>query len=96
MNAAERKNEIISILIVRHHITVKELADEFDVAVRTIKNEIQALSFASFLYLSVSSFTSFFAHARTSSLVGPCSTISWSKVPSFRTIADDVLPLALT
>ncbi len=31
MNAAERRNEIISILIVRHHITVKELADEFDV-----------------------------------------------------------------
>ena len=46
MNAAERRNEIISILIVWHHITVKELADEFDVAVRTIKNDIQALSFA--------------------------------------------------
>ena len=50
MNAAERRNEIISILIVWHHITVKELADEFDVAVRTIKNDIQALSFAYPIY----------------------------------------------
>ncbi len=50
MNAAERRNEIISILIVRRHITTKELADEFDVAVRTIKNDIQALSFAYPIY----------------------------------------------
>ena len=37
MNAAERRNEIISILIVRHHATTKELASEFDVTVGTIK-----------------------------------------------------------
>ena len=50
MNAAERRNEIISILIVRHHATTKELAIEFDVNVRTIKNDIQALSFAYPIY----------------------------------------------
>lgn len=50
MNAAERRNEIISILLVRHHITAKELAGEFDVTVRTIKSDIQALSFAYPIY----------------------------------------------
>lgn len=50
MNAAERRNEIISILLVRHHITAKELAGEFDVTIRTIKNDIQALSFAYPIY----------------------------------------------
>ena len=50
MNAAERRNEIISILIVRHHITTKELAVEFDVSIGTIKSDIQALSFAYPIY----------------------------------------------
>ena len=48
MNAAERRNEIISILIVRHHATTKELASEFDVTVGTVKSDIQALSFVDF------------------------------------------------
>ena len=38
----------------------------------------------------------FFDHARTSSLVGLCSIKSCSKVPSLRTIMEDVLPLAFT
>ena len=50
MNAAERRNEIISILVVRHHITTKELASELDVSINTIKNDIQALSFAYPIY----------------------------------------------
>ena len=50
MNAAERRNEIISILIVRRHATTKELASEFDVTVGTIKSDIQALSFAYPIY----------------------------------------------
>lgn len=50
MNATERRNEIISILIVRHHATTKELASEFDVTVGTIKSDIQALSFAYPIY----------------------------------------------
>ena len=50
MNATERRNEIISILIVRHHATIKELASEFDVTVGTIKSDIQALSFAYPIY----------------------------------------------
>lgn len=50
MSAAERRNEIISILIVRHHVTTKELSGEFDVSVGTIKNDIQALSFAYPIY----------------------------------------------
>lgn len=50
MNAAERRNEIISILIVRHHMTTSELAVEFGVTVGTIKSDIQALSFAYPIY----------------------------------------------
>ncbi|MGN0357846.1 MAG: helix-turn-helix transcriptional regulator [Candidatus Fimousia sp.] len=44
MNTADRRVEIISILLVRRHVTAKELADEFHVTVRTIQNDIQALS----------------------------------------------------
>lgn len=45
MNAAERRAEIISILLVRRHITTDELAREFSVASRTIERDIQSLSF---------------------------------------------------
>ena len=44
MNTADRRAEIVSILLVRRRITAKELADEFNVTVRTIQNDIQALS----------------------------------------------------
>ena len=44
MNTADRRAEIVSILLVRSRITAKELADEFNVTVRTIQNDIQALS----------------------------------------------------
>lgn len=44
MNTADRRIEIISILSVRHHTTAKELAAEFGVTIRTIHNDIQALS----------------------------------------------------
>ena len=44
MNAAERRMEIISILTARRQTTAKELAEEFGVTVRTIHNDIQALS----------------------------------------------------
>ena len=44
MNTADRRAEIINILIVRRRITAKELAEEFNVTVRTIQNDIQALS----------------------------------------------------
>lgn len=50
MNAAERRNEIVSILIVRHHITTRELAGEFGVSVGTIKNDVQTLSFSYPIY----------------------------------------------
>ena len=36
MNTADRRAEIISILMVRRRITAKELAEEFNVTVRTI------------------------------------------------------------
>ena len=35
MNTADRRVEIISILLAKRHITAKELAVEFDVTVRT-------------------------------------------------------------
>ena len=44
MNTVDRRMEIISILLVRRCTTAKELAEEFDVTVRTIHNDIQALS----------------------------------------------------
>lgn len=44
MNTADRRAEIVSILLVKRRITAKELADEFNVTVRTIQNDIQALS----------------------------------------------------
>lgn len=44
MNTADRRIEIISILSVRRRTTAKELADEFGVTIRTIQNDIQALS----------------------------------------------------
>lgn len=44
MNTADRRAEIVSILLVRRRITAKELADEFNFTVRTIQNDIQALS----------------------------------------------------
>lgn len=50
MNTADRRAEIVSILLVRRRITAKELADEFNVTVRTIQNDIQALSLGFSIY----------------------------------------------
>ncbi len=50
MGAAERREQIISILIVRRHVTISELAYELDVAIRTVKRDIQALSFGYPIY----------------------------------------------
>ena len=44
MNTTDRRMEIINILIVRRRTTAKELAEEFGVTTRTIRNDIQALS----------------------------------------------------
>ncbi len=44
MNVAQRRTEIINILIVRRHTTANELAHEFGVSIRTINYDIQALS----------------------------------------------------
>ena len=44
MNTADRRMEIINILIVRRHTTTRELAEEFGVTTRTIRHDIQALS----------------------------------------------------
>ena len=48
MNTAGRRAEIISILMVRRRITAKELAEEFNVTVRTIQNDIQACQAAEY------------------------------------------------
>ena len=45
MDAAHRRKEILSILSAKGHITAKELAWDFGVAIRTIANDITALSF---------------------------------------------------
>ncbi len=44
MNTADRRSEIINILIVRRQTTAGELSEEFGVTVRTIQKDIQALS----------------------------------------------------
>lgn len=44
MNTTHRRQEIISILIVRRRATANELAQELGVSIRTIHYDIQALS----------------------------------------------------
>ena len=44
MNTTDRRMEIINILVVRRHTTARELAEEFGVTTRTIRNDIQDLS----------------------------------------------------
>ena len=55
------------------------LAGGLPVCMKWIKTVLASFSF---LYFSVSIFTSFFAHARTSSLVGPCSPKAVLKFPA--------------
>ena len=50
MTAADRRMEIISILVVSGHITVRELAQKFGVSRRTILNDIVALSYGYPIY----------------------------------------------
>lgn len=50
MSAVDRKMEIISILVVSGHVTSRELAQEFGVCVRTIRNDITALSYGYPIY----------------------------------------------
>ncbi len=50
MTAADRRMEIISILVVNGHVTAKELAQKFDVCIRTIRNDITALSYGYPIY----------------------------------------------
>ncbi len=50
MNAAYRRMEIVSILVVSGHITAKELAQEFGVCIRTIRNDITLLSYGYPIY----------------------------------------------
>jgi len=50
MSAADRRMEIISILVVSGHVTSRELAQEFGDCVRTIRNDITALSYGYPIY----------------------------------------------
>lgn len=44
MNAIERREEIIRILLVKRHVTMRTLAAEFGVTDRTIRNDITILT----------------------------------------------------
>ncbi len=44
MNTADRRMEIINILIIRRRTTARELSEELGVTTRTIQKDIQALS----------------------------------------------------
>lgn len=50
MTTADRRMEIISILVVNGHVTAKELAQESDVCIRTIRNDITAFSYGYPIY----------------------------------------------
>lgn len=50
MNAAYRRMEIVSILAVSGHITARELAQEFGVCMRTIRNDITYISYGYPIY----------------------------------------------
>lgn len=50
MTAADRRMEIISILVVSGHATAKELAQEFGVTRRTILRDISSLSYGYPIY----------------------------------------------
>lgn len=50
MTAADRRLEIISILVVSGHATAGELAQEFGVARRTILNDVAALTYGYPIY----------------------------------------------
>ncbi len=45
MTVADRRMEIISILVVSGHVTSRELAQEFDVTRRTILHDVAVLSY---------------------------------------------------
>ena len=51
MTTADRRMEIINILVVSGHITAGELAQEFGVTRRTIHNDIVALSYGYPIYM---------------------------------------------
>lgn len=50
MDTTDRRMEIISILMVRHYTTAKELSEELGVSVRTIQNDIRSLSYGYPIY----------------------------------------------
>lgn len=50
MTAADRRMEIISILVVSGHTTSRELAQEFGVTRRTILHDVSALSYGYPIY----------------------------------------------
>lgn len=44
MDALERRRQIIEILCVRNHVTMRELAERFQVSTRTIRSDVERLS----------------------------------------------------
>ena len=50
MTAADRRMEIVSILVVSRYFTSKELAQEFGVCVQTIRNDITVFSYGYPIY----------------------------------------------
>ena len=50
MTTADRRLEIVSVLVVNGHVTSRELAQEFGVARRTILNDVAALTWLSHIH----------------------------------------------
>ena len=58
MTAADRRLEIISILVVSGHVTAEELAQEFGVTRRTILHDVSVLSYGYPVYTKQGEFLS--------------------------------------
>lgn len=76
MTTADRRMEIVSILVVSGHVTSRDLAQEFGVCVRTIRNDILALSYGYPIYTkpgAVGGFLLWTAISRTTTHLHPTS-----------------------
>lgn len=69
MSTADRRMEIISILVVSGHVTSRELAQEFGVCVRTIRNDITALSYGYPIYTKQGAAGEFLLWTATSHII---------------------------
>ena len=82
MTAADRRMEIISILVVSGHVTSRELAQEFGVTRHTILHDVATLSYGYPIYTKPSSWT--VTNHTVIHLPCPSRKSSWKCIPKQR------------